>query len=45
MTDFERIEKLYRMGIYRKEHVRAFVKAGVLTAEEYRTLTGEEYPA
>lgn len=45
MTDLERIGKLYRMGIYKKEHVRAFVRAGVMTAEEYREMTGEEYTA
>ena len=36
MTDLERILRLYRMGIYKKEHVKAFVKAGHITAEEYR---------
>ena len=40
---FETIKKYYKKGIYKKAHLNQFVKAGKLTAEEYKLITGEDY--
>lgn len=40
---FKIVKRYYDNGIYTKENVATFVKAGKLTAEEYKTITGEGY--
>lgn len=37
------VKRYYDMGIYSKEDVKKFVKAGKITAEEYEQITGEAY--
>lgn len=39
------MQTLYRMGKVTEAGVRQSVNDGVLTAEEYQTITGQEYPA
>lgn len=43
MSNFEKIMKYYKTGKYTKSHIKAFVKAGNITAEEYKQITGDEY--
>lgn len=40
---FEKVKRFYDMGLYSNAQVAQFVKKGKLTAEEYQTITGEEY--
>lgn len=40
---FKIVKRYYDAGIYSKEDVAKFVKAGRLTAEEYKTITGDNY--
>ena len=40
---FEKIKKFYDMGLWSKEQVRNAVDKGVITPEEYKEITGEEY--
>lgn len=40
---FEKAEKLYHEGLWKKSYLRALVKAGKLTVEEYQQITGEEF--
>lgn len=40
---FEKVKKFYDLGIYNNAVVANFVKKGVLTPEEYKTITGEDY--
>ena len=44
MNLFEKVKKYYRMRLYSKEQVAAFVIKGRLTAEQYEDITGEAYP-
>ena len=37
------VKRYYDKGIYTKEDVAVFVKAGKITAEQYEEITGEEY--
>ena len=37
------VKRYYDKGIYSKEDVAVFVKAGKITEEEYKSITGEEY--
>ena len=37
------VKRYYERGIYSKEDVAKFVKAGRLTADEYEAITGEAY--
>lgn len=41
---FEKVKRFYRMGLYNKAQVGKFVEKGVLTAEQYREITGEAFP-
>ena len=41
---FDKIKKFYDYGIYSKEKVADFVKNGVITAEQYKEITGEDFP-
>lgn len=38
------VKRYYDLGIYSKENVAMFVKAGKITEEQYKTITGEDYP-
>jgi len=40
---FQLIKKYYRMGLYTKAGVAAYVVRGTLTPEQYQEITGEEY--
>lgn len=41
----ERIEKWYKMGLWTQKMVANAVKKGILTAQQYKEITGEEMPA
>lgn len=43
MSIFEKIKYYYDKKIYKKSHIAAIVKAGKLTPEEYKEITGEDY--
>lgn len=38
------IKRYYDKGIYTKENVAVFVRAGKITAAQYAEITGEAYP-
>ena len=40
---FKIVKRYYDKGIYSKEDVATFVKAGKITAEQYKEITGEDY--
>lgn len=40
---FKIIKRYYDKGVYTKENVATFVKAGKITAEQYQEITGEQY--
>ncbi len=40
---FEIIKKNYERGLWVKQMVAVAVKKGVITAEQYKEITGEEY--
>lgn len=40
---FEKIKRFYDKGLYTKTQVADFVRKGVLTAEQYKAITGEVY--
>ena len=42
---FDTIKKYYDKKIYEKAHIKAFVRAGKLTEEEYTLITKEVYQA
>lgn len=39
----DRIAKWYRQGLWTKEMVYNAVKKGVITSEDYKEITGEDY--
>ena len=39
------VKRYYNKGFYSNEDVAKFVAAKKLSAEDYRKITGEEYPA
>lgn len=41
---FERIKKWYQDGVWTKSMLVNAVAKGKITAEEYREITGEDYP-
>jgi len=43
MTIVEKITKYYKMGKYKIAHLKVFVQKGVITADQYKEITGEEY--
>lgn len=43
MTIFEMAKRNYNNGTWVKEMVAAIVKKGLLTADEYKEITGEDY--
>lgn len=40
---YDKIKRFYDMGLYTKTQVRAFADKGVITPEQYKAITGEEY--
>lgn len=42
---FDKIKKFYSLGLYKKEQVHLFAEKGVITPEQYKLITGEEYEA
>lgn len=40
---FSKVKKFYDLGLYTKEQVAQFVIKGVITSEEYKEITGEDY--
>ena len=45
MTDFEKWNDRYKKHWCTKEQLKRLVQLGVLTEEEYKEITGEEYDA
>lgn len=41
--NFEVIKRNYDKGLWSRAMVKVAVKKGVITAEEYKKITGEEY--
>lgn len=37
------VKRYYNKGIYSKENVKVFVRAGKITAEQYQEITGDAY--
>ena len=40
---YDKIKRFYDLGLYSKTQVRAFVAKGVLTPDQYKAITGEDY--
>ena len=40
---FKIVKRYYDKGIYSKEIVATFVRAGKITAEQYKEITGDTY--
>lgn len=40
---FAKIRKFYNLGIYTKDQVKVFVVKGVITAAQYKEITGEDF--
>ena len=41
--NYETIKRNYEKGLWSKAMVKVAVKKGIITAEEYREITGEAY--
>lgn len=39
------VEKYYKQGLYTNDNMKVFVKACYITADDYKTITGEDYVA
>lgn len=40
---FKIVKRYFEKGIYTKENVATFVRAGKITAEQYEQITGDTY--
>lgn len=40
---FEKAQRYYEEGLWKKSYIRALTRAGKLTLTEYMEITGEEY--
>lgn len=40
---FEKIKRFYDLGLWTKDMVRIAVKKNIITPEQYKEITGEEY--
>lgn len=40
---FDKIKKFYDLGLYTVEQVHKFVEKGIITEEQYKAITGEDY--
>lgn len=43
--NYNTIKSNYDKGLFSKAMVKVAVKKGIITAEQYRTITGDEYTA
>lgn len=43
--NYETIKKNYEKGLWSKSMVKVAVKKGIITKEQYKEITGEEYTA
>lgn len=43
-SKFELVKKYYEQGLWDKSKVRNAVVKGWITADEYKEITGEDYP-
>jgi uncharacterized XkdX family phage protein len=43
--NFEQIRKNYDRGLWTKEMVAKAIKKGIITAEQYEEITGDDAPA
>nr|DAL60398.1 MAG TPA_asm: hypothetical protein [Caudoviricetes sp.] len=40
---FEKIKRFFNLKLYTKKQIRQFCDKGVITPEQYKQITGEEY--
>jgi uncharacterized XkdX family phage protein len=40
---FDIIKRYYDKGYYTNQHIADFVKSGVLTPDQYKSITGDDY--
>lgn len=40
---FEKIKRFFEMELYTKNQIRQFCDKGVITQEQYKQITGEDY--
>lgn len=40
---FAKIKRFYQLGLYTKTQVAQFVEKGIITEEQYKQITGEDY--
>ena len=40
---FEKIKRFFNLHLYTKKQIRQFEEKGVITPEQYKQITGEEY--
>ena len=40
---FEKVKKFFDMGLYTETQVAKFVEKGMITPEQYKLITGENY--
>lgn len=40
---YEKIKRFYSLKLYTRKQVRQFCDKGVITVEQYKKITGEEY--
>lgn len=40
---YNKIKHFYDIGLYSKEKVAVFVAKGIITPEQYKEITGEDY--
>lgn len=40
---FEKLMKFFRLKLYTKAQIRQFCDKGVITPEQYKQITGEDY--
>lgn len=40
---FEKIKRFFNLKLYTKKQIRQFCDKGIITLEQYKLITGEEY--
>lgn len=40
---FEKLKRFFNLHLYTKKQIHQFAEKGVITAEQYKLITGEEY--
>jgi uncharacterized XkdX family phage protein len=43
MNIIDKIKKYYKIGKYKNAHIRVFVEKKIITSDQYKEITGEEY--